>query len=71
MTVAWRIIAVVHSSKEVRTQGVSRYKRKVHLLQNAGRKEHVSTPKIKKQIKGVLTPLRRKKRGKGQDMEGN
>jgi len=42
-------------SKEVRTQGASRYKRKVHLLKNAGRKEHISTLKIDKQIEGVLT----------------
>ena len=36
----------------MRIQGASRYKRKVHLLKNAGRKEHVSTPKIDEQIEG-------------------
>jgi hypothetical protein len=63
--VAWREIAAAQISNEVRTQGGSRYKRKVHFL-GIQRKEHVSTPEIDEQIEGVLTLWRRKK-GKGQD----
>jgi len=35
MTIAWRVIAAVQRGKEVRTQGATRYKRKVHFLKNA------------------------------------
>ena len=35
MIVAWRAIAAAQRSKEVRTQGTSRYKRKAHFLGNA------------------------------------
>jgi len=51
----------VHRGKEVpvRKQGASKYKRKAYLLRNVGRKEHISTPKIDKQIEGMLTPWRR------------
>ena len=52
----------------MRTQGASRFKRKVYLLKNAGKKEHVSTPKIDKQIEGVITTWRRQKEGQSQDM---
>jgi len=45
--------------KEMRTQGASRYKRKVHFLKNIERGEHVSIPKTDGQIEGVLTPWRR------------
>jgi len=55
MIVIWRLIAAVRRKKEVRTQGVSRYKRKSHFLKNAERKEHVSTPKIDEQVEGELT----------------
>ena len=34
MTAVWRIVAAVQRSKEVRTQGESRYERKVHCLKN-------------------------------------
>ena len=59
MIVVCRIVSAVQRSKEVRTQGASRYKRKVDFLQNAGMKEHVSTPKIDEKFEGVLTPWRR------------
>jgi len=51
----------MHRGKEVpvRKQEASKYKRKAHLLRNVGRKEHISTPKIDKQIEGVPTPWRR------------
>jgi len=45
--------------KDVRSQGANRYKRKVHLLKNVGRKEYVTTQKTDKQIEGILTPWRR------------
>ena len=71
MIVALKVIAVVKRSKEVRIQGASKYKEKVHLLKNVERKEHISPPKRDEQITKVFTPWRMQKKGKGQNMEGN
>jgi hypothetical protein len=65
MIVAWRVIAAAQRNKEVRTQGTSRYKRKVHFLGNAEGGTRLYT-EIDEQIEGVLTLWRRKK-GKYQD----
>jgi len=71
MIVICREMAAVQRSKEVSTQKASRYKKEVHFLKNADRKEHVSAPKIDKQLEGVLTSCRRQKKGQSQDMKGN
>ena len=47
----------------MRTQGTRKYKRKIHILNNAERKKHVSTPKIDEHIETALTPWRRQKEG--------
>jgi len=55
----------------VRTQGATRYKRKVHFLINAEKNKYISMPKIDKQIEGVFTAWRRQKNGQSQVTEGN
>ena len=48
MTAVCSITAVVQRGKEVRTQGATRYKRRVHFLKDAERKEYISILKIDK-----------------------
>jgi len=71
MIVVWRIITAVERIKEVRTQGATRYKRKVHFLINAEKNKYIGTPKIDKQTEGVFTIWRRQKKGQSQVTEGN
>ena len=56
MIVVWRIFAVEQRSKEVRTQGASRYNKEVHFLRHAERKERISTPEIDEKFEKGLTP---------------